>query len=127
MGVVAEVSFTSLRLEDGRSFEIERDLQCFSTYTLEPLPLLGREGQFVHLGTQGRKVRWIASIGAVTRGDDPAVFYTGTVEAVTPDRLTFRDGTVIGRGRGVDPPAKGSFVVVEVDPRDGTARRVTPA
>jgi hypothetical protein len=122
-GVVTDVSFTELTLEGGRTYRITRDLQCFSTYTLEPLPLLGRKGQYVQLGLDGSRVVWLASIGGVLTGDEPSVYYTGSLEREEDGRLYFRDGTVFRVGDGVQVPAPG-FVQVEIDPATQRARRI---
>lgn len=116
-GVVAEVSFTELTLEGGGTYEIRRDLQCFSTYTLEPLPLLGRKGQYVQLGLAGDRVVWLASIGGVVAAERPTVYYTGHLVEVDDGRAHFRDGTTFALGEDVSVPRPG-FVQVAVDPAE---------
>ena len=121
-GVVRRVDFESLELEDGRQFSIDRDLQSFSTYTLEPLALLGRDGQYVQLGLDGKNIRWIASIGAVLRDTKASVFYTGHLLRVDGERLIFRDGTTFLSKVPVEPGLRGAFVIVEIDPEKGKVR-----
>lgn len=120
-GVVAEVSFTELTMESGDTYEIRRGLRCFSTYTLEPLPLLEREGQYVQLGLDGSRVEWLASIGGVVGTDDPAVYYTGHLVEVEGGRAVFRDGTTFALADGVSAPEPG-FVQVSIDPAEGVLR-----
>ena len=120
-GVVAEVSFTELELEGGATYRITRDLRCFSTYTLAPVPLLGRKGQYVQLGLDGDRVAWLASVGGVVNQDPPAVYYTGNLVKVDEGRAVFRDGTVFRLGDGVDAPEPG-FVQVAIDPTAGEVR-----
>lgn len=125
-GVVRDVTFSSLTLDDGRRFTIDRSLQSFSTYTLESLPVLGRKDQYVHLGVDEDKVRWIASIGPVVKGSVPSVFYTGTVLRIEERQVIFRDGTVLRSRDTVPAEVKGAFVVAEIDPSGRVVRRLTP-
>src|SRR5688500_15904782 len=45
-GVVEKISFEQITLDGGRSYEVRKDLQSFSTYTLEAVPMLHRLGQY---------------------------------------------------------------------------------
>ena len=120
-GVVSEVSFTELTLEGGKTYRIRRDLLCFSTYTLEPLPLLQRKGQYVQLGLDGDRVVWLASIGGVVKGDPPTVYYTGHLLEVSDGRAVFRDGTTFAVPEGIEVPDAG-FVQVAIDPTSAAVR-----
>lgn len=124
-GVVRRVDLESLELADGRRFRLERDLQSFSTYTLKPLAILGREGQYVQMSVDDKKVRWIASVGAVVRGSPPSVFYTGYLLRVDEQRLIFRDGTTFRTTRPVADDLAKSFVIVEIDPDRGVVRSLS--
>jgi len=126
-GVVRRVDLRSVELADGRRFTVERDLQLFSTYSLESLPLLGREGQYVQMGVDGKKVRWMASVGAIVRGSPPSVFYTGHLLRMEDERLIFRDGTTFRTVRRYPDALVGSFVIVDIDPDRGVVRTVSKA
>lgn len=124
-GVVRRVDLQSLELTDGRRFTFDRTLQSVSTYTLEPLPILGSEGQFVQMGVDGKKVRWIASVASVVRGSPPSVFYTGRLLRVEDERLIFQDGTTFRMGDRPPDRFIGSFVVVEIDPDEARVRKLS--
>jgi hypothetical protein len=113
--VVEKVSFTSLTLRGGATYEITRDLQCFSTYTLASVPLLERKGQYVQLGLDGKRVVWLASIGGVVNQQPPTVFYTGHLLRVAEGRAVFRDGTTFAVDASTAVP-KAGFVQVAIDP-----------
>lgn len=123
-GVVTAVSFERIELAGERTYEITRDLQSFSTQTMQALPILHRKGQFVHVGLDGKRAVWIAAVGSVL-GDPPAVYYAGKLERVVDGELIFEDGTVLGLGKGVRPPVPSGFVQVDIDPDSGTARSVS--
>jgi hypothetical protein len=89
------VSRQRLVLADGTTFTIGDELQSFSTYDASPAPVLGRQGQYVQLGTDGDRVVWVAGIGVVVAGPPDVVYYTGRLVDVDGDRLVFRDGTVL--------------------------------
>lgn len=100
-GVVERVSFTSLELDGGRRYTITRDLQCFSTSTMQAVPLLDRQDQYVQAGVEGRRVVWLAAIGAVVPGTPRAVYYRGELVRVDSASAVFRDGTVLRLTPGV--------------------------
>ena len=116
-GVVEKISFESVTLDGGRTFEVRKDLQSFSTYDLAAVPMLQRLGQYVQLGLDGKKVAWMAMIGGVVRGGAaPVVYYNGVLVRTDGDRATFRDGTVLQLAAGVTSPVETGFVRAELDP-----------
>ena len=116
-GVVEKISFESVTLDGGRTFEVRKDLQSFSTYDLAAVSMLGRLGQYVQLGLDGKKVAWMAMIGEVVRGGPaPVVYYNGVLVRLEGDRATFRDGTVLQLADGVTSPVETGFVRAELDP-----------
>ncbi len=116
-GVVEQVSFEQVALDGGRSYEVRKDLQSFSTYDLAAVPMLQRSGQYVHLGLDGKKVAWMAMIGEVVRGAGaPVVYYNGFLVRLDGDRAVFRDGTVLQLADGVTSPVETGLVRAELDP-----------
>jgi hypothetical protein len=116
-GVVEKISFQSVTLDGGRTFEVRKDLQSFSTYDLAAVPMLQRSGQYVQLGLAGKKVAWMAMIGEVVRGGAaPVVYYNGVLVRLDGDRAIFRDGTVLRLADGVTSPVETGFVRAELDP-----------
>ena len=116
-GVVEQVSFEKVTLDGGRSYGVRKDLQSFSTYDLAAVPMLQRSGQYVHLGLDGKKVAWMAMIGAVVEGGAaPVVYYNGVLLRLEDDRAIFRDGTVLQLADGVTSPVETGFVRAELDP-----------
>lgn len=126
-GVVRQVSHSQITVDE-RRYRVSRTLQAFSTYTLEAVPIVGRRSQYVQLGLDGDEVVWLAAFGAVVRppGADPAVYYTGVFRRVERRRAVFRDGSTVLLGPGVDAPAPGTRVRVEIDPVRHRARNVVP-
>lgn len=124
-GVVESVTAEAITLDGGRSFPLADRLASFSTYTLKPIPLLHRVGQYVHLGIEDDEVTWVATIGAVAQLEQRVVVYTGELLQVDDERRAiFRDGTVLRLGDGVDPRV--GAVRVEIDPATRLATSVTP-
>ena len=116
-GVVEKISFDSVTLDGGRTFQVRKDLQSFSTYDLAAVPMLQRLGQYVQLGLDGKKVTWMAMIGEVVRGAAaPVAYYNGVLVRLDGDRAIFRDGTVLQLGDGVTSPVETGFVRAELDP-----------
>jgi hypothetical protein len=116
-GVVEKISFESVTLDGGRTFEVRKDLQSFSTYDLAAVPMLQRLGQYVQLGLDGKKVAWMAMIGEVVRAAEaPVVYYNGVLTRLDGDRATFRDGTVLQLADGVTSPVETGIVRAELDP-----------
>jgi hypothetical protein len=122
-GVVEKISFEEITLDGGRSYGVRKDLQSFSTYTLEAVPMLQRMGQYVQLGLDGKKVAWMAGIGVVVRGNaPPVVFYNGVLVRRDGARAVFRDGTVLSLASGVTAPVEQGLVRAELDPTLHTVR-----
>ncbi|MCA1713552.1 MAG: hypothetical protein LC789_18735 [Actinobacteria bacterium] len=120
------VTIDAITLEGGRRFPLAEKLASFSTYNLEPIPLVHRVGQFVHLGLDDGAVTWVATIGAVVELDGRTVVYTGELVQVDGGRRAiFADGTVLGIGEGVEPPSPPAYVRVEIDPTSGLATAMT--
>lgn len=116
-GVVEEISFESVTLDGGRTFEVRKDLQSFSTYDLAAVPMLQRLGQYVQLGLDAKKVAWMAMVGAVVRGAGaPVVYYNGVLLRLEGRQAIFRDGTVLQLADGVTSPVDQGFVRAELDP-----------
>jgi hypothetical protein len=116
-GVVEKISFESVTLDGGRTFEVRKDLQSFSTYDLAAVPMLQRLGQYVQLGLDGKKVAWMAMIGEVVRAAEaPVVYYNGVLTRLDGDRAIFRDGTVLQLADGVTSPVETGIVRAELDP-----------
>ena len=116
-GVVEQISFEKVTLDGGRSYGVRKDLQSFSTYDLAAVPMLGRLGQYVQVGLDGKKVAWMAMIGEVVRGTGaPVVYYNGVLVRLNGDRAVFRDGTVLQLADGVTSPVETGFLRAELDP-----------
>ena len=116
-GVVEKISFESVTLDGGRTFEVRKDLQSFSTYDLAAVPMLHRLGQYVQLGLRDKKVAWMTMIGGVVEGGAaPVVYYNGVLLRLEGDRAIFRDGTVLRLIDGVTSPVEAGFVRAELDP-----------
>jgi len=116
-GVVEKISFESVTLDGGRTFEVRKDLQSFSTYDLAAVPMIHRLGQYVQLGLRDEKVAWMAMIGGVVEaGASPVVYYNGVLLRLEGDRAIFRDGTVLRLADGVASPVESGFVRAELDP-----------
>ena len=127
-GVVTAVSLAHVSV-GGRRYPVSDELQCFSTTTLEALPLLQRKSQFVQVGVHDGKVRWLASYGVVVRPPAglPTVFYTGVFERLDQERrAVFEDGSVLRLESGVSAPLPGRAVRADIDPATGRIRALSP-
>lgn len=131
-GVVTKVAadFSTLEL-DGTTYDVAKDLQCFSTQDGSTLPLRQRVGSYVHVGLRGKKVVWLASIANVVRapGRDPVVYYVGEAIDLVRGSLVFRDGTVLDVAPSVDiaaPPKGGAVITVSIDPAKHAVVAVEP-
>jgi hypothetical protein len=123
--VVTSVSVRRITLDGGRTFDVSRKLQSFSTYTLETVPLLRRRGQYVQIGVHGNTMTWIGTIGAVVPVQPPVVFYSGRLlRTDSQRRLVFRDGTVLRLAGEVTSPVPTGVVRAEIDPAKHDVRRV---
>jgi hypothetical protein len=125
-GVVQSVDHSHITLE-GHRYRLSGKLQAFSTYTLEAVPVIGRNKQYVQVGLDGDTVVWLAAFGAVVRapGAPPTVYYTGILEDVDGGRAVFRDGSSVRLGTGVSVPERGTRVRVEIDPDRQRVRALT--
>jgi hypothetical protein len=122
-GIVEQISFERITLDGGRSYQVRKDLQSFSTYDLAAVPMLHRLGQYVQLGLNGKKVAWLAGIGVVVRGGaPPVVYYNGVLLRREGARAIFRDGTVLELAPGVTSPVDHGLVRAELDPSLHTVR-----
>jgi hypothetical protein len=124
-GVVTDVSRDLITLDGDRAYAVSPDLQSFSTATLEPLPVLGRRDQYVHLGLNGNTAVWIAAVGGVLPGDPALAYYEGTVAESSADRVVFEDGTVLRLASGVAAPDPGEAVFAEIDVGTRRVRALT--
>lgn len=123
-GVVVEVSRERITLDGGRTYRVSPKLQSFATQTMQAVPLLGRKGQFVHVGLDGDTMVWFATVADSFPGEPPTAYYTGVLKKVSDGRAYFRDGTVLRLGEGVEPPVPNGFLQVEIDPKAHVVRRM---
>lgn len=114
-GLVTRVSVERITLDGKRTYDVSRQLQAFSTYSLQAVPLLQRQGQYVQVGLDGRTVTWLAAIGAVIESPAPLVYYTGHFLRLEKGRAVFRDGTTLALGPGLATPRPGQ-AVAQLDP-----------
>lgn len=129
VGVVTELAedFSTLTIDDGRTFAVDPAVQSFSTIDASTQPLRSRVGQYVHLGLDGDRVVWLASIGSVQRlaGRPEIVHYVGIpVDEHEGDTVTFEDGTVLSLAPGVDVELGHGPVAVELDVATDTVTAV---
>lgn len=124
-GVVVSVSRQRITLDGDRTYKVSPKLQSFATQTMQAVPLLGREGQFVHIGLDGDTMVWFATIAEPFAGDPPTAYYTGVLERIDGDRAYFRDGTVLHVPAGLASPVAKGFVQVEIDPVAHRVRKIT--
>jgi hypothetical protein len=134
-GVATELTKERITLDGERTYRVSPRLVSFSTYTGAVEPMLGRRGQYVHIGLDrdgdDEVMVWMAGIAHVVHGagvggpppgpgSKPAVYYTGDLVDVEEHdggrRGVFRDGTVIALAAGVEVPEPPAGVSVEIDP-----------
>lgn len=120
-GVVMDISFKEVTLDEGRRFEILEDVQSFSTYDGSITPLLHLNGRYIHAGLDNSKrVEWVAGIGLVIGADSPdvGVVYNGVVESIEKGkrRVIFEDGTVLTLAKQVELPERGQRVSAKIQP-----------
>ena len=116
-GVVESVTHESIRLGDGRTFVLSERLASFSTYTGKATPVLSWNGYYVHLGLDGKTVRWVAGVGQVLAGEPPVVLYNGTLVKASDNRGVFRDGTVLALSPRTERGPTSGPVRAVIDPR----------
>jgi hypothetical protein len=126
-GIATVATAARIEIDGRRSYRVSRQLLCFSTVTLEALPLVQRQGQYVHVGVRDGTVVWIASIAAVlqTAGAPPVVYYSGVLRKLAGRTATFRDGTVLRLAPEIPTLDPGSRLLAEIDPATDLVRRVT--
>lgn len=128
-GIATAISHEQITIDGERAYGVSDALLSFSTYDLELEPVLGREGQYVHVGLDGDDVVWLAGIAHAVDapgGEGLAVYYTGTLAEIDDDRAIFCDGTTFGLAEGAEPPVEQGFVQVRVDPATDRAVLATP-
>ena len=119
-GIVSAASTDRIVIDDV-AYDLAPDASSVSTYTFDPVPV--RVGTFVHAGVRDHLVRWVATIGIVSRTTPPRVHYTGRLLRTANGRAIFDDGTALR----VPPDlhlSKG-FLVVELDPATGEIVRAS--
>lgn len=124
-GIVVSVTREEITLDGGRTFKVSPKLQSFATQTMEAVPLLGREGQFVHIGVEDDTMVWFATVADPFPGEPPTAYYTGILEKVEGQRAYFRDGTVLRLADGVEAPVQEGFLQVEIDPSAHLVRKLS--
>lgn len=119
-GIVTEIDFKRVVIDEKRTYEISPAVESFSTYNGKVASLLSWKHTYVHLGLDGDEtVEWIAGIGVLDRSrEPPVVHYTGSkIERVDGrSRAIFEDGTVLRLKRGQERPPKGTPVRATIDP-----------
>lgn len=127
-GVVTDINFERLVLDEARRHDISPDVQSFSTYDGTVTPLLHHKGRYVQVGLDDKdRVEWVAGIGLVLQQDNPVVIYNGVVERVDSRRgVIFRDGTVLKLSSRVTPPEPGLRVKATIDPDKGQVVEIVP-
>lgn len=118
-GLVTDVNFQRVELDDERRYEIRQDVQSFSTYDGSVTPLLHYKDRYVHLGLDDdKRVQWVAGIGLVIGGDPPTVVYNGVVSKADKKkhRLIFKDGTVLTVAKQVELPEPGLKISAKIQP-----------
>ncbi len=107
-GVVVDIAadFSTITLDGGRTYRIQKDVQSFSALDGSTQQLLRRKGQYVQLGLNGDRVGWIAGIAALIRaaGQPPVAYYTGNLVEVRARKAVFEDGTVLTLGDALAAP-----------------------
>lgn len=127
VGVVRDVSRREIRLESGKALRIDESVRSFASQTMEPVPLLQRKGQYVHIGVDDDRAVWVAAVGSVVRAAKPTVYYPGRVKRSEGREVVFVDGTVLTLAAGIDPPADGAYVVAEIDIETDEVRAIPQA
>lgn len=115
-GVVESVTRDELVLDGDRRYSIGDELQSFSSQTMQAVPVLQREGQYVHIGVDGDRLVWIAAIGSIVPGDPPTVYYTGVVEQIADGSVIFDDGTVLRLADDATTDVETGAAIAEIDP-----------
>ena len=117
-GVITAVDQRHIVLDGVRSYRFDAHVVAFSTQTLQHVALLGREGQYVQVGTRRHAVAWVATFSVVVQlpGRPATAYYIGRLRRVDAgNRAVFVDGTVLRLAPGVPAPA-GAQLRAEIDP-----------
>lgn len=127
-GVVEEVNPDRIRLDGGRVWRVDPQVESFTSGGHDLTPLARWTGRYVHIGLNDQdRVVWVAGIGIVAQQDPPVVRFSGVVDRVQDATLIFADGTVLRLAEGVEPPGRGMQVVVTIDPAARTVVSVQSA
>lgn len=117
-GIATSVDRRSITLDGARTYEVSDELRSFSTYTRELEAMVGRKGQYVQIGLDGRTMVWMAGVSRVIDvAGAPTVFYIGRFRRTSKGRFVFADGTTFAPSPGVAPPGTRSDVTVRIDPK----------
>lgn len=118
-GIVADVNFARIVLDERRSYKISAEVASFSTHNGAVIPVLSWKGKYVHVGLDGKTAVWIAGIGLPDRSvGPPVVHYTNGLflRVDSRRRAIFADGTVLKLARGVNTPPPKTTVTARIDP-----------
>jgi hypothetical protein len=115
-GVVTDINFESVRLDDKSSFPINNEIESFNSRTHKIKALLSWKGWYVHLGlNRERQAVWISGLAVTPEADPSSALYAGAFEKVDKGRAIFADGTVLRLASGVKTPTKGTKTSVTID------------
>jgi hypothetical protein len=130
-GVVVSIAddASSIELDGGRTFQLERDLESFSTTDGSTTPVRSWQDKYVHLGVEGKTARWIAGVASVVeQGEQELGYYIGVLNRVQGQRLEFKDGTVLRLDGDLDVPeeALGHRYMATIDVADRVVVALSP-
>lgn len=123
-GLVTAVSHESVTLDGERTYDIDRDLICFSSLDLSAVPVLYTEGQYVQIGLDGDTAEWIGTIAKPLTTEPPRVVVLGEIESIEEGSLVFDDGLVLRAAPGLDASPSDGDVQVFLDPERGVVTEV---
>lgn len=115
-----------------RTFQIDPDVQSFSTLEGNATPLRRWVQQYVLVGLDDDEetVEWMAGVSAVVRvPDEPAsAFLTDVLTSIDDGRAVFRSGTTLPIASGVEPPSNPPVAVTAtIDVDSGAVVQLVPA
>lgn len=130
-GLVSDITFKQVVLDEGRRFVIREDVQSFSTYDGSVTPLVQLKGRYIHVGLDdSKRVEWVAGIGLVIGADSPGVgvVYNGVVKKVEVGkrRVIFEDGTVLTLAKQVPLPKRGQRISAKIQPFKRVVVEIVP-
>ncbi len=118
-GVLVEVAddFTSLTLDDDRTYDVHEDLQSFAAGDGSLQPVGRYEGNYVQVGIQDGEVVWLGSIASVVRvpGDPDLAYVTGSLRSAEDGRLVLDSGIVLAAADDLDLPDLPTAAVLTID------------